>query len=220
MSQSEKKKTITPKSDRKSPFDSDQLFLWQTNRRQILRAALITGTLSQFSFLQSCETENETEAGNEILDGKQMSILKSVLNILFPDDGNGPSIESLNTLNYILWVLRDPGASGKNKDYLVEGIDWADETAFEKSGKNYLDLDQQERERAVKNYIETEYGEEWCSIMMTLILESLVLDPIYGGNPDGIGWKWLEITPGYPQPDEKNRYENVLNTARAEYPDL
>jgi len=23
---------------------------------------------------------------------------------------------------------------------------------------------------------------------------------VYGGNPDGIGWKWLEHQPGYPTP--------------------
>lgn len=218
MSSLKKNKTLTPKSDRKAPADMDAFFQWQTNRRALLKAAIIAGTLSQFSFLQSCTTDPELEEGNDFMDAKQMSILKSVLNILFPDDKNGPSIESLNTLNYILWVLKDAGASQSHKDYLIEGIDWADEIAFERSGYHYLDLDSEEQERAVKNYTETDYGKEWCSIMMTLILESLLLDPIYGGNVDQAGWKWLKHTPGFPGPDEKTRYENVLNTARADYP--
>lgn len=218
MPDSEKMKSIEQNSDHKVLPDYDDLFQWQTNRRTLLKAAVISGALSQFSFLQSCETENEITVGNEFMNEKQMSVLKSVLNILFPDDGNGPSIQSLNTINYILWVLRDSGASQKNKNYLIEGVDWADETALEKSGRNYLDLDQSERERAIKYYTETAYGKEWCSIMLTLILESLVLDPIYGGNSNEAGWKWLEITPGFPRADEKTRYENVLETARSEYP--
>jgi gluconate 2-dehydrogenase gamma chain len=218
MSDSEKKKAIRPKSDRKAPTDMDAFFQWQTNRRSLLKAALIAGTLSQFSFLQSCTDDLELEKGNELLDSNQMTILKSALNILFPDDGNGPSIESLNTLNYIVWVLKDSGANPTHQTYLMEGIDWADEMAFEKSAKKYIELDQQERERAIRYYTETEYGKEWCSIMMTLILESLLLDPIYGANVNEAGWKWLDHTPGYPRPDESNRYENVLTTARNAYP--
>lgn len=218
MSESEKKKSLKLKSDRKAPTDLDAFFQWQTNRRSLLKAAIIAGTLSQFSFLQSCEDAIEMEKGNDVLDANQMTILKSALNILFPDDGNGPSIESLNTLNYILWVLKDAGANPTHQTYLIEGIDWADEIAIEKSGKKYSELDQAERERAIHYYTETDYGKEWCSIMMTLILESLLLDPIYGANINEAGWKWLDHTPGFPQPDESNRYENVLTTARNAYP--
>lgn len=218
MSDSEKRKSLTPKSDRKAPTDLDAFFQWQTNRRSLLKAAVIAGTLSQFSFLQSCTDNIELEKGNDLLDANQMTVLKSALKILFPDDGNGPSIESLNTVNYILWVLKDVGANPTHQEYLIEGIDWADEIAFEKSGEKYIELDQQERERAIHYYTETEYGKEWCSIMLTLVLESLLLDPIYGANVNEAGWKWLDHTPGFPRPDESNRYENVLTTARNAYP--
>jgi hypothetical protein len=59
MSESDKKKSITPKSDRKAPIDMDSFFQWQTNRRSLIKAAIIAGTLSQFSFLQSCTDDLE-----------------------------------------------------------------------------------------------------------------------------------------------------------------
>ena len=69
----------------------------------------------------------------------------------------------------------------------------------------------------IAKFLEVDYAKEWCSILITLILESLLLDPIYGGNPDGIGWKWLEVTPGFPQPTEELRYDKVIETARSNY---
>jgi len=38
------------------------------------------------------------------------------------------------------------------------------------------------------------------------IFEALLVDPVYGGNPNGIGWKWLEHQPGLPRPTADKRY--------------
>ena len=82
MSDSEKKKSLTPKSDRKAPTDMDAFFQWQTNRRSLLKAAIIAGTLSQFSFLQSCDDAIEIEKGEEVewfIENKNTYILKRVV---------------------------------------------------------------------------------------------------------------------------------------------
>ena len=36
------------------------------------------------------------------------------------------------------------------------------------------------------------------------------LDPVYGGNPDGIGWKWLMHPPGFPRPPKGKTYHAFL----------
>ena len=38
------------------------------------------------------------------------------------------------------------------------------------------------------------------------IFEALLSDPVYGGNPEGIGWRWLGHRPGFPRPNQRNRY--------------
>ncbi|MBI3136419.1 MAG: gluconate 2-dehydrogenase subunit 3 family protein [Bacteroidetes bacterium] len=196
----------------------DNLEHWQTNRRQVIKAAILTGTLSQLSFLQACTANQLTEEGNDLLDANQVGILKSVMEILFPNDGNGPGIDDLHAFEYIMWVLHDTGSYEKYRNLAIEGITWADEQTQKNQQKNYLELSQAEREQAVAHFNETDYGTEWLSIILTYILEALLLDPIYGGNPDGIGWKWLNHTPGYPQATEELRYENILKTVRAAYP--
>jgi gluconate 2-dehydrogenase gamma chain len=200
------------------PSGIDTLAHWQTNRRQVIKAAVLAGTLSQLSFLQACAANQLPEEGNDLLNANQATILKSVMEILFPNDGNGPGIEELHAFEYVMWVLHDTGANEKYRHTLVEGITWADEQSLALYQKKYVDLDQPEREKAVAEFEQNTYGNEWLSILLTYILEALLLDPIYGGNPDGIGWKWLHHTPGYPQASEELRYENILETVRASYP--
>ena len=40
----------------------------------------------------------------------------------------------------------------------------------------------------------------WLSLLLTYLLEALLADPVYGGNPGGIGWQWLAHQPGFPTP--------------------
>jgi len=218
MSQSEKDKSIKlirDKEDRKLPPELQNIELWQTNRRSFLKAAILAGAISQIGFLQSCA--ESLENGNEYLTGDQIKILKSILLKLFPNDGNGPSAEDLHSYEYILWVLQDPGANAENNSYVIEGIDWANEASQELFHTKYNDLDSNQQDRFIAGFIEIDYGKDWCSILITLILESLLLDPVYGGNPDGIGWKWLNHTPGFPGPTEQLRYDKVIETARSNY---
>ena len=196
--------------------DLQDIELWQTNRRTFLKAAILAGTLSQLSFLNSCADEN-AEEGNELLTGEQVAMLKSMLMKFWPDDGNGPSAEDLHSYEYVMWTLRDPGAYQEDNEYLIEGILWINETTQELYKKNYLDLEPAQQDEAIKKFTELEHGRAWSSILLTLVFESLVLDPIYGSNPDGIGWKWLNHTPGWPGPTEELRYENIMKTVRADY---
>jgi len=43
-------------------------------------------------------------------------------------------------------------------------------------------------------------------MLLTYILEALLTDPVYGGNPNGIGWTWLQHQPGFPTPTEDKKY--------------
>lgn len=206
---------IRKKELRKLPPELINIENWQTNRRTVLKGALLAGALSQLSFLQACKANLEN--GNELLTGEQVTILQSILLQLFPDDGNGPSVLDLHTFEYIMWILQDPGADQDTNSFIIEGIDWANETAQEIYLTNYVELDDNQKTVLLEKFTQLEYGKDWCSVLVTLIFESLLLDPIYGGNPDGIGWKWLNHNQGFPQPTEALRYEKVTETARAAY---
>ncbi|MEX1000943.1 MAG: gluconate 2-dehydrogenase subunit 3 family protein [Crocinitomicaceae bacterium] len=178
---------------------------WESNRRSFLRAALIAGAASQIAWFTSCSSE--LEKANEYLTAEQSTILKSVLMAIFPDDGNGPSADELNSFGYIMWVLGDNYRDPEDNQYIIDGLDWADETAREIYFKKYVDLSQKEKDAIIAQFVVLDWGGNWMSVMVTLVLESLLLDPIYGGNVDEKGWKWLDHVPGIPRPTEATRFE-------------
>ena len=44
---------------------------------------------------------------------------------------------------------------------------------------------------------------------MYYLLEALLADPVYGGNTDEVGWKWLGYTAGFPRPPIGKRYFEI-----------
>jgi gluconate 2-dehydrogenase gamma chain len=58
--------------------------------------------------------------------------------------------------------------------------------------------------------VDSSAGENWLSLLLYYLFESLTLDPVYGGNPDGIGWHWLEHQPGFPRPTKETSYRHFV----------
>lgn len=182
---------------------------WETNRRTFLRGALIAGALTQITAFTSCS--KQLREANDILTAEQSTILYDVLNIFFPNDGNGPSIDDINAFGYILWVLHDTlNRKTSENDYIIEGINWANETAEELYFVPFVELDQKQKEALVGKFTELNWGKNWSSVLITLICEAVLLDPLYGGNTNEVGWKWLNHTPGFPRPTEELRYERIM----------
>jgi gluconate 2-dehydrogenase gamma chain len=182
---------------------------WQTDRRKFIRGALLAGAMTQIGFFTSCSTK--LKEGNDLLTAEQATILNDVLNIFFPNDGNGPDAEDINAFGYVMWVLHDTlNRKIEDKAYILVGLNWADETAQEIYFSPFVELSQEQKEALVGKFTELDWGKNWSSMIITLILEALVLDPIYGGNKNEAGWNWLNHTPGFPRPTEENRYERIM----------
>lgn len=58
----------------------------------------------------------------------------------------------------------------------------------------------------LKKISQSRAGENWLSLLLYYLLESLTLDPIYGGNTDGMGWQWLGHQAGFPRPVQGKTY--------------
>lgn len=195
------KKTIPPKYL--------NLEEWQTSRRKLLKGALLAGAMTQIGLFTSCTTK--LKEGNDLLSAEQATILNDILNTFFPNDGNGPSAEDINAFGYIMWVLHDTlNRKIEDNAYILVGLNWADETAQEIYFTPFVELSDKQKQALIGKFTELDWGENWSSMIITLILEALVLDPIYGGNTNEAGWEWLEHTPGYPRPTEENRYERIM----------
>ena len=182
---------------------------WQLSRKQFLRSLAFGSLISQVPFSKLIAQLNKER---NILSEKQLAIVSSVQEILFPDDGNGPAANQVKAAEYLVWVLSDKNKDPEDVEYIINGIGWVDETAEENNSKKYLDLSQPEKEDLIEFVSKESWGESWLSVVLSFIFEALLCDPQYGGNPDGIGWGWLNHYPGQPRPTVDLLYPEILTT--------
>ena len=184
---------------------------WQLSRKMFLKSVVFGGVMTQLSWMKVFGSMQQKLS---LLSEKQLAILSSVQQILFPPDGNGPGASDIHATEYLLWVLSDPEKDPEEVQYIVNGIGWVDETADETFSKPYNELTQPEKETLIESISHESWGESWLSIILTFIFEALLSDPQYGGNPDGTGWKWLNFTAGQPRPTPELLYPEILTTIR------
>jgi len=146
-----------------------------------------------------------------IFDDHQKKSLIAVQMQLFPDDGDGPSAIEINGLAYLEWALTDPGnQEDGDGDFVLKGIGWLDGLSEQTQGDKFVNLSLTQQDKVLKQISGSSTGENWMSLLLYYLMEALLLDPFYGGNPDGVGWKWLNHQPGFPTPDKKTSYQNFL----------
>jgi len=152
-----------------------------------------------------------SNSNSSILDGRQEIILKTLLEFLYPSDGFGPSLEKIKTYDYFIWTITDRYLDPEENKYLLDGIQWIDETSSEEYNKHFEKLAAKEKYELLNLISKKEWGENYFSKVLTVIIESIFADPIYGSNPQGIDWEWFNHNPGQPRPDKSNKYKAILD---------
>ena len=126
--------------------------------------------------------------------------LAAVLEHLFPAATNTPGASDIQAIAYLHSTIENPAADGEDRTFLVNGVGWLNDLAREETGQPFVVLDEAQKEVLLRKIEQSRAGRNWLSRLLTYLLEALLADPVYGGNPDGIGWQWLEHQPGYPRP--------------------
>lgn len=183
---------------------------WLLSRKKFVTSLLLGGAALQLPWLVSCEDRRYFPGDTSPLNSDQFKTLQALQKTLFPSDGNGPGAHEINADSYVLWVLQDERLDPDENQYIIDNLDKANQFAKEHLKYNLYDLNPKEQKVIVEDISETEWGERFLSRMLTLIFEALLLDPQYGGNPDGIGWQWLNHDPGSPRPNKSHLYPNIL----------
>lgn len=129
-----------------------------------------------------------------------LQTIKLVQDDLFPSSGIAPSSSYINANKYLGKILNHSRVSISDKEFIKDGARWLNEEAITKYKKTYMKLTPKQRQKVLNIVVDTDWGESWLAKIMSYILESLLGDPIYGGNKAQIGWKWLNHKGGIPRP--------------------
>ena len=176
------------------------------SRRQFINNIIGAGILINLPLINSCNFKGN----NDILDNRQKSIVDFVFKFLWPKSDKTPSIIEIKVNEYLIWVLSDKNVDPEENQYVLDGLKWIDETSVEDYNIHFEKLNEKQKEELLKKVVNIEWGESWLSKMLTITFEAMFADPIYGSNPNGIVWDWINHNPGQPRPTIENKYQLLL----------
>ncbi len=188
---------------------------WRTTpirRRTLLAGAATLAALAAtgpLACLRRRPTPEAVARAAARLDRGPWPTLAAVHDHLFPDDGNGPSARDIHATVYLRALLDDPEFDPEEASFIHKGVGWLDDLAMKRAGAPFADLDTTARERTLREVAASDTGESWLATLLLYLFEALLADPIYGGNPDGIGWRWLDHQPGFPRPTANQTYPKL-----------
>jgi len=155
------------------------------------------------------KTATGPSTGKDYFTQEQHKVLDSVQMQLFPDDGNGPSARDLNAIAYLEWAMSDSqNINDGDAEFIAKGIGWINDLSEQTRGDTFIKLNYDQQHIVLEQIAKSQAGENWLAILMYYLTEALLLDPVYGGNPNMIGWKWLEHQPGFPRPVAGKTYRD------------
>jgi gluconate 2-dehydrogenase gamma chain len=146
-----------------------------------------------------------------VLEEAPWPLLEGVQSHLFPSEADSPGAAQINALAYLQDALgREEGDAIEDRRFLTAGAAFLRKRiALDYGGRLFEELGEEEREAALRKMAGSTDGANWISLVMYYLLEALLADPVYGGNTDEVGWKWLGYTAGFPRPPIGKRYFEI-----------
>jgi gluconate 2-dehydrogenase gamma chain len=132
---------------------------------------------------------------------------------LWPAHTDAPAIADFNASAYLGAALLDPQIEADERQYISDGVAPLEDFTRAQFERSFFELDAAEREAVLRKIETSPAGRYWLSLIIYYLLEALVSDPVYGGNTDTIGWRWLEHQPGFPRPPAAYPYDGVSDRA-------
>lgn len=176
---------------------------------QSLKAVSALHFAPTLAFLSACN-ERPGKQQQQLLTQEPWTTFSQVQQILFPDDGNGPSAHDIHATAYLYFVLHAPDTEAADRTFILQGIDWLNQLSQSKFKLNFASASPAQQEALITRIAGSHSGERWLSLLLLYIMEALLVDPIYGGNPQGVGWHWLDHAPGFPRPPASRMYTELL----------
>lgn len=140
--------------------------------------------------------------------------LDATLNQLLPKSPSGPSASDINATAYLYQVMTVQPTDPEEKDFILKGVGWLNGYANSEKSSAFVNLSFTDKESLLKGISKSRAGRNWLNTLIGYIYQAMLSPESYGGNPNGIGWQWLEHQAGFPLPKEGQRYFELPTRAR------
>lgn len=176
------------------------------SRREFLRYATELGIVLSAPWPLSVASSPEAGLEGAGLDRRQWNTIAEVQRHLFPAELQSPGAFEINAAPYLFFVLADQRLDAEERESIPAGLVQFESLLQTCHGERFTAMNETQREQVLREFETSALGRQWITRLLGYIFEALLTDPVYGGNPDGIGWQWLGHRPGFPRPPSRNGY--------------
>lgn len=169
-------------------------------------AAVSTPTLTASAVVNAVIPAADLKSAIHGFTKNDWTTIAAVQNHLFPSEIDVPGSVEINALRYLHDYLSNPRTDRNDIEFILAGVQELQSLCLQNKQKTFVDLSIEQREAILRAFEKQKTGKRWLITILNYIFEALLTDPIYGGNPHGIGWKWLEHRAGEPRPPANKRY--------------
>ncbi|MAG75766.1 MAG: Tat pathway signal protein [Colwelliaceae bacterium] len=135
--------------------------------------------------------------------------LDAVLLHLLPSSPTGPGAEDIQALAYLFNVVDEQPIDEAEKQFIFNGVGWLNGFSESELQQPFVALTQVQKEQILRKISGSRAGHNWINTLINYVYEAMLSPPAYGGNPDGIGWQWLEHQAGFPLPAKGKRFYEI-----------
>jgi len=188
----------------------------QQGRRRFLKSAAGMGALASLpTFSVSAKAQlSQNELLRSLIKTDPWLTLDATLNQLLPSSPTGPSASEIRATAYLHQVMTVQPTEQDEKDFILKGVGWLNGYANSEKSANFAQLSFTDKEQLLRGISRSTAGQNWLNTLLGYIFQAMLSPPSYGGNPNGIGWQWLEHQAGFPLPEKGQRYFELPTRAR------
>lgn len=186
-------------------YQTPQWFKQKMTRRNLLKSAAgatAVASLPRYAFANTADLAL-------IIKKDPWLTLDAVLNHLLPTSESGPGAIEIQATNYLYQTVMLQPIEESEKEFINKGVGWLNGYSQSQLKKNFVLLNGVEKENMLRAISGSSAGQNWLNTLLNYIFEAMLSPPIYGGNPNGIGWSWLKHQGGFPLPQKGKRYYEI-----------
>jgi len=186
---------------------------WGLRRREFLKLTVtLTSAIPSLALANIANTSNTTNNTSETNNTNDANhaphntlnppwnTLASLSQHLLPQSQYGVSAQQIHAIHYMQQLAQRPDY--QDGAFLQKGVGWLEDFSNQKHQQPFSQLSADDKEALLQQISQSKAGENWLIMVLNQLLEAMLTDPIYGGNPNGIGWKAVGHQPGFPRPTQ------------------
>jgi len=151
-------------------------------------------------------------AATKVLPAAEAKIVDAIASRILPSE-DGPGAREANALAFIDGQLA-AGDLAPLANGVILSARIVDGEAKRRHATSFVDLDGARQDAILSDFADAKLGVQFPQgeafrLLHMLTLEALLSDPIHGGNPDMVGWKWIRFpTPTLRRPHEPGDHDH------------